>query len=172
MGPLQLLWWRILGSNQSCPKAADLQSTASPLMLLLRTTWCEYPGSNRDTLRREILSLLCLPNFTILAFNTGVPPGTRTPTDSFGDCNAAITLGIHSFGGSGEIRTHGAFRHDSFQDCCNKPDSATLPLFGAPTETRTRTLAHWLLRPACLPIPPSGHNSLPYRCSLRRLNPR
>ena len=30
-------------------------------------------------------------------------------------------------GGSGEIRTHGAFRHDSFQDCCNKPDSATLP---------------------------------------------
>ena len=31
------------------------------------------------------------------------------------------------YGGSGEIRTHGAFRHDSFQDCCNKPDSATLP---------------------------------------------
>ena len=25
----------------------------------------------------------------------GVPPGTRTPTDSFGDCNAAITLEIH-----------------------------------------------------------------------------
>ncbi len=32
------------------------------------------------------------------------------------------------FGGSGEIRTHGAFLLDSFQDCCNKPDSATLPL--------------------------------------------
>ena len=31
-------------------------------------------------------------------------------------------------GGSGEIRTHGAFRHDSFQDCCHKPDSATLPI--------------------------------------------
>jgi hypothetical protein len=30
-------------------------------------------------------------------------------------------------GGSGEIRTHGPFRADSFQDCCNKPDSATLP---------------------------------------------
>jgi hypothetical protein len=30
-------------------------------------------------------------------------------------------------GGNGEIRTHGAFRHDSFQDCCNKPDSATFP---------------------------------------------
>ena len=30
-------------------------------------------------------------------------------------------------GGSGEIRTHGAFLLDSFQDCCNKPDSATLP---------------------------------------------
>ena len=32
-----------------------------------------------------------------------------------------------TFGGSGEIRTHGAFRHDSFQDCCLKPGSATLP---------------------------------------------
>ena len=30
-------------------------------------------------------------------------------------------------GGSGEIRTHGPFRAGSFQDCCNKPDSATLP---------------------------------------------
>lgn len=25
------------------------------------------------------------------------------------------------FGGSDEIRTHGAFPHGSFQDCCNKP---------------------------------------------------
>ena len=25
----------------------------------------------------------------------GVPPGTRTPTNSFGDCHAAITLEIH-----------------------------------------------------------------------------
>lgn len=30
-------------------------------------------------------------------------------------------------GGSGEILTHGPFRACSFQDCCNKPDSATLP---------------------------------------------
>ena len=29
-------------------------------------------------------------------------------------------------------------------------------LYGAPRETRTLTLAHWLLRPACLPVPPSG----------------
>ena len=29
--------------------------------------------------------------------------------------------------------------------------------YGAPSETRTRTPKHWLLRPACLPIPPSGH---------------
>ena len=28
-------------------------------------------------------------------FLIGVPPGTRTPTNSFGDCDAAITLGIH-----------------------------------------------------------------------------
>ena len=32
-------------------------------------------------------------------------------------------------GGSGEIRTHGPLRVDSFQDCCNKPDSATLPYY-------------------------------------------
>ena len=31
-------------------------------------------------------------------------------------------------GGNGEIRTHGTFLFDSFQDCCNKPDSATFPL--------------------------------------------
>ena len=31
------------------------------------------------------------------------------------------------FGGNGEIRTHGPFLIDSFQDCCNKPDSATFP---------------------------------------------
>ena len=27
----------------------------------------------------------------------GVPPGTRTPTDSFGDCGAAITPEIHDW---------------------------------------------------------------------------
>ena len=32
-----------------------------------------------------------------------------------------------------------------------------LLLFGAPRETRTLTPKYWLLRPACLPIPPSGH---------------
>ena len=32
------------------------------------------------------------------------------------------------FGGSGEIRTHGSFRIVCFQDRCNKPDSATLPI--------------------------------------------
>ena len=34
---------------------------------------------------------------------------------------------MFEYGGNGEIRTHGPFRIDSFQDCCNKPDSATLP---------------------------------------------
>ena len=94
--------------------------------------------------------------FTTVAL-IGVPPGTRTPTNGFGDRYAAITLGIHILGGSGEIRTHGPFLIVCFQDRCNKPDSATLPYYGAPSETRTRTLAHWLLRPACLPIPPKGH---------------
>ena len=34
--------------------------------------------------------------FTTLAF-IGVPPGTRTPTNGFGDRYAAITLEIHSW---------------------------------------------------------------------------
>ena len=63
-------------------------------------------------------------------------------------------------GGSGEIRTHGALRHDSFQDCCNKPDSATFPLFGAPEETRTPKI--WLLRPTRIPIPSPGRFSFFY----------
>jgi hypothetical protein len=33
----RLTWWSILGSNQAWSRPADLQSTASPLMLLLRT---------------------------------------------------------------------------------------------------------------------------------------
>lgn len=32
-----------------------------------------------------------------------------------------------AIGGQGRIRTHGAFPHFSFQDCCLKPDSATCP---------------------------------------------
>ena len=38
------------------------------------------------------------------------------------------TLTTPLFGGSGEIRTHGPFRAVCFQDRCNQPDSATLPL--------------------------------------------
>ena len=44
---------------------------------------------------------------TLILNYLGVPPETRTPTNGFGDRYAAITSGIHSFGGSGEIRTHG-----------------------------------------------------------------
>ena len=58
------------------------------------------------------------------------------------------------YGGSGEIRTHGPLRIDSFQDCCHKPDSTTLPLIGAPEETRTPKI--WLLRPTRIPIPSPG----------------
>ena len=35
----------------------------------------------------------------------GTPPGTRTPTNSFGDCHAAITLEMYKFGGSRGNRT-------------------------------------------------------------------
>ena len=43
-------------------------------------------------------------------------------------------------GRSGEIRTHGPFRAVCFQDRCNKPDSATLRLFGTPRRIRTDTI--------------------------------
>ena len=67
-----------------------------PCVLLILLNWCEWPESNRHDRSREILSLLCLPISPHSHF-FGVPPGTRTPTDSFGDCNAAITLGIHNW---------------------------------------------------------------------------
>ena len=38
-----------------------------------------------------------------------------------------MVLFLYNTGGSGEIRTHGPFWIDSFQDCCHKPDSTTLP---------------------------------------------
>ncbi len=42
---------------------------------------------------------------------TGTPPGTRTPTNSFGDCHAAITLGMYKLGDPYRIRT-GVLRRD------------------------------------------------------------
>lgn len=67
------------------------------------------------------------------------------------------------FGGSDEIRTHGAFPHGSFQDCCNKP---TLPHF--------HCLAHGLgfeprravLETAMLPITSSMYFSLVLQAGL------
>ena len=44
---------------------------------------------------------------------------------------------MQTYGGSGEIRTHGTFRFVCFQDRCNKPDSATLPYIGATGQIRT-----------------------------------
>lgn len=41
-------------------------------------------------------------------------------------CNFAVR--ILYLGGQGEIRTHGPFRADSFQDCSNKPGSGTCPI--------------------------------------------
>ena len=42
-------------------------------------------------------------------------------------------------GGSSRIRTHGPFRAFSFQDCCLKPCSAILPLFGVGLRYEDRT---------------------------------
>ena len=39
----------------------------------------------------------------------------------------ALPLSYISIGDNGWIRTNGPFRNASFQDWCNKPDSATLP---------------------------------------------
>ena len=44
--------------------------------------------------RGRVLSPLSIPISPHLQI-LGVPPGTRTPTNSFGDCHAAITLEIH-----------------------------------------------------------------------------
>ena len=50
-----------------------------------------------------------------------------TPNDTPAPLAGSTATEVAEFGGSGEIRTHGPFLIDSFQDCCNKPDSATLP---------------------------------------------
>ena len=42
-------------------------------------------------------------------------------------CQLMSTVILPYSGGNGEIRTHGALTLGSFQDCCNKPDSATFP---------------------------------------------
>ena len=57
-------WWRLLGSNQSCPRAADLQSTASPLMLHLHSKVRYLPriGSTCNFLiafRRQLSETWC-----------------------------------------------------------------------------------------------------------------
>ena len=50
-----------------------------------------------------------------------------TPKDTPAPLAGSTATKVAEFGGRGEIRTHGTSRSDSFQDCCNKPGSATLP---------------------------------------------
>ena len=52
----------------------------------------------------------------------------RFLNDSLANCWFNHSPNSPLFGGSGEIRTHGPFLIVCFQDRCNKPDSATLPL--------------------------------------------
>ena len=54
-----------------------------------RIVWWTVPGSNRGL---KLAKLLCSQLYQRPMF--GVPPGTRTPTNGFGDRYAAITLGI------------------------------------------------------------------------------
>ena len=64
--------------------------------------------------------------------------GFEPPTFGFGDQRSARLNYRAIVGGNGEIRTHGRFHVDSFQDCCNQPGSATFPLLGVglpPTST-------------------------------------
>ena len=63
----------------------------------------------------------------------GGASGSRTLSPYFYDVRISNPLPYHpahapKFGGSGEIRTHGPFRVVCFQDRCNKPGSATLPV--------------------------------------------
>ena len=66
-----------------------LALTYSFLLVLVRLAGIE-PARPKA---RDFKSLVST-YFTTVAF-VGVPPGTRTPTNSFGDCHAAITLEIH-----------------------------------------------------------------------------
>ena len=78
------------------------------------------------------------------------------------------------FGGSGEIRTHGPFLIVSFQDWCNKPDSATLPYFLVPRAGVEPTLANYLLhtgyKSAVLPLNYRGVTILKHTHGSKPLN--
>ena len=62
-----------------------------------------------------------------LAESIGIEPIHPLLNDSLANCCNNRSANSPLFGGSGEIRTHGPFTVDSFQDCCNQPGSATLP---------------------------------------------
>lgn len=68
----------------------------------------------------------------------GVPRGTRTPTNGFGDRSTAIILERH------------CLYYSKLLMMCQ--------LNGAPEETRTPKI--WLLRPTRIPIPSPGHYTL------------
>jgi hypothetical protein len=90
---------------------------------LLLKNWSEYKDSNLGPPGPKPGALARLrhtPNIVVPV--RGNDP--RTPTLSRLCSTTELNRRI---GGSGEIRTHGALRHDSFQDCCLKPGSATLP---------------------------------------------
>ena len=67
------------------------------------------------------------------------------------------------FGASNRSRTDTHWAAD-FKSA-GSTNSPILAILGAPTETRTRK--YWFLRPACLPIPPSGHKTW---CNLEESN--
>jgi hypothetical protein len=109
MGPLQFTLVEITGIEPVVPEGGGftvhcITIDASSPYYLVRLAGIE-PAR---LAARDFKSLVSTYFTTVAISKFGIPSGTRTPTDSFGDCNAAITLRIHSFGGSGEIRTHGA----------------------------------------------------------------
>ena len=72
-----------------------------------------------------------------LAESIGFEPMRRFRNDSLANCSFNHSGNSPNFGGSGEIRTHGTFLFVCFQDRCNKPGSATLPLIGRGSWIRT-----------------------------------
>ncbi len=84
------------------------------------------PQTGLEPVTQEFSVLCSTIGATVALFLAG-PAGIEptSPSSKHGILSFELKTLI---GGSGEIRTHGAFRHDSFQDCCLKPDSATLPI--------------------------------------------
>ena len=109
------IWYRHLDLNQG---PTPYQGGALPL---------SYSGELVDVSRFELLTYSVWRNCTTaVLYILGCLMGFE-PTYIGITIRGLNRLTTSTIGGNGEIRTHGPFRIDSFQDCCHKPDSTTFP---------------------------------------------